>query len=466
LTPLSRGILQRAANDWLDLLVPEMRESEVSAYDWFESLAGRLLLPTGRFQALLGYTPGQPGAIQLKDLSRLTSIRKHLRRLSKQIWDTFVVSHPRFQGNLQQWQEICRLFLPAYLELGALIRSLAAGLESSESLAAYLADHLNPSSRLHDQLIPLWERVQDQLAEAAADEDADPGQMSEKMLGQPEFKRQWQLFMSHYGHYAPFALDLAYPRLFDQPEALIETLMQPWSSDDFTGVWNKRGWLERPRWQQLARIIDLRENFLNDVLWALHQLRIRMQARAEELVTAGRLESAADIWWLTPTELGRLDLEQSVPPGLVAMRRAQQQSWQATWRRLAGEAELADTDDADDTGGSDQGHVLMGQGLQTLMVVGKVWWLDAPAIHLPEGYEPGRTILVTETVDPGWIPCLEQVGGVILTGCDVLSAAAIMLRELGKPAIIALPQAAALAEGQWLRLNTETGTVSLIEEVS
>ncbi|MEZ0373374.1 MAG: hypothetical protein ACAI44_30075, partial [Candidatus Sericytochromatia bacterium] len=173
LTPLSRGILQRAANDWIDLLVPEMRESEVSAYDWFESLAGRLLLPTGRFQALLGYAPGQPGSLQLKDLSRLTSIRKHLRRLSKQIWDTFVVSHPRFQGNLQQWQEICRLFLPAYLELGALIRSLAAGLESSESLAAYLADHLNPSSRLHDQLIPLWERVQDQLAEA--DEAADPG---------------------------------------------------------------------------------------------------------------------------------------------------------------------------------------------------------------------------------------------------------------------------------------------------
>lgn len=442
-TPLSRELFLRAARDWLETLDLQARENENSAFDWFESLAGKILVPSRRFQTLLGFTPGQAGPLRMGDLGNLATIRQRLRRLTKEIWDPFVVSHSRFQGNLQQWQEIYRQFLPAYLELGALIRSLSAGLEANQTLAGYLSDHLNPSTRLHDQLIPLWERVQDWLDEATSDPDATHDLAD--LLEQPDFRRSWQLMLGQFGHFAPFGLDLGLPRLLDEPSALLQSLAQPWSTDDYTVAWNQRSLLERPRWQQLARLIDLRESFVADVSWALHQIRQRMEAHATELQAAGKLDHVQDIWWLYPDELSRLDSGLTLPSERVAQRQSNQAAWLQAWHDLA----LSDAD-----------GVMQGQGLQVGVIQGKVLRLNQPVIQLPPGYDPAATILVTDLVDAGWIPCLEQVAGVILLSADLFSAAAILLRELSKPAIVALAAAARLQSGQWVRLNTDTGTIS------
>lgn len=438
--PLSLGLIQAAAQEWREQIDPAALEQESLAYDWFETLAGRLVLSGPTLAARLGYLPGQAESLRLGDLGQLASWRRRLRKLSKEIWDTFVVSSERFSGNLQQAQEIYRRFLPAYGELGAHIRALAAPLEAHTTFAGYLSDHLNPSSRLHDSLIPLWESTRVWLEDQPADADLLD------LLADPGFRRSWQLLMGQFGHFAPYGLDLTWPRLQDQPRQLLTTLAQRWSSDDFVMGWNRRSLLDRPRWMQVSRLIDLRESFLADVLWALHQLRQRLMTRAEALVSEGRLPEAEAIWWLSPDELSALDQpDHSLAPELIAARRQRYARWQTAWNRCGTTAELS------------------GYGLLDGVFQGKVWRLDQPESQLPEAYQPHATILVTETVDAGWIPCLELVTGVILTRGEPLSAAAILLRELGKPAVLGAAGAAGLEPGQWLRLNAETGGISRID---
>ncbi|MFK7922388.1 MAG: PEP-utilizing enzyme, partial [Bacteroidia bacterium] len=76
-----------------------------------------------------------------------------------------------------------------------------------------------------------------------------------------------------------------------------------------------------------------------------------------------------------------------------------------------------------------------------------------------------KVILLTESLDPGWIPYFVQVDGVLSYVGGLLSHASIILRESQKPAITQLPRDWQFETGDWIEMDGKTGKVVLIAKV-
>ncbi len=147
------------------------------------------------------------------------------------------------------------------------------------------------------------------------------------------------------------------------------------------------------------------------------------------LVTAGTLEQASDVRFLTWEEVRGLatgGLDGGPAAGWVARRREQR--------------ELDLTKDppvflvGDQPGSTPPvGGRLTGLGISPGRVQGRVRVLR----NLADGdrLQPGE-ILVARGLDPGWTPLLLTAGGAILELGGILSHGAVVAREYGKPAVV------------------------------
>lgn len=405
-------------------------EADLQDAQW---LAGRLLL-----------APAAHAPRRNQLLKTLVSLPRRLRQTSQAIWETFLIEPSSLQGQLQQWQEILRVFVPAARQTHQLIEILGGPLEDTKKLADLLADHVSLPTRMHNELSGLWEQAEHWSEEHAEEE-------FEKIFEDPDFKPAWQLFKGHYGHLAAGALDLSRPRLAELMPELVGLCFAPHSEDPERGLHVNPKGLSYLQWQTLAWLLKQRERLWADGLWALQQVRLRLLRLAEALVERQQLEQPQDIWQLLPSELLLLEEHSRDFRQRIHQRRQQSQDWLTVWRSQQSFSQ----------------HSLRGWGLGTGLLEGQIWQPcfspDTPPLKLPEGLDPDQTILVASQLDYGWLPCLEQVAGVLLTEGGPFDESALLLRELGKPAVVALPAAAALNEGQRVRLNAETGSVQLIE---
>ena len=68
----------------------------------------------------------------------------------------------------------------------------------------------------------------------------------------------------------------------------------------------------------------------------------------------------------------------------------------------------------------------------------------------------GRSILVAEHTDPGWVMVFPSALGVLVERGSLLSHAAIVARELGIPAVVSLPGVTGwLRDGDWVEMDGE-----------
>ena len=75
--------------------------------------------------------------------------------------------------------------------------------------------------------------------------------------------------------------------------------------------------------------------------------------------------------------------------------------------------------------------------------------------------EPGE-ILVCPFTDPGWTPVLNRAGGVVTETGGLLSHAAVLCREYGVPAVLAVPRATErIPAGSIVVLDGNNGYVDL-----
>ncbi|MGC8487867.1 MAG: PEP-utilizing enzyme [Clostridia bacterium] len=82
---------------------------------------------------------------------------------------------------------------------------------------------------------------------------------------------------------------------------------------------------------------------------------------------------------------------------------------------------------------------------------------DAPAL------KPGE-ILVTPTTNPSWATWYPVLGGLVTEAGGVLSHAAVVAREYGIPAVVAVPDATGrIGTGTRLVLNGDDGTVRILD---
>jgi phosphoenolpyruvate synthase/pyruvate phosphate dikinase len=78
----------------------------------------------------------------------------------------------------------------------------------------------------------------------------------------------------------------------------------------------------------------------------------------------------------------------------------------------------------------------------------------------PRGLEPGE-ILVCAITDPSWTPLFLVAGGVVCDTGAMQSHASIVARELGIPAVMSVVDITTIADGTWLEVDGNTGTVRI-----
>ena len=219
--------------------------------------------------------------------------------------------------------------------------------------------------------------------------------------------------------------------------------------------------------QARVRVRD-RENLRFERTRVFGRARRLVVAMGERLARAGRLDDARDVFWLEIDEL--LGLARGTATtgdvrGLAEARRAEFARYRdepappdrfttrgpvalATWTASApAEASAVLADGA---------LARTGLGCCAGQVEGTV-----RVVRDPRGVElaPG-TILVAERTDPGWILLFPACAGLIVERGSLLSHSAIVARELGIPAAVAVPGATAwLRDGDRVRLDGATGTV-------
>lgn len=80
-----------------------------------------------------------------------------------------------------------------------------------------------------------------------------------------------------------------------------------------------------------------------------------------------------------------------------------------------------------------------------------------------EHFAPGD-VLVCRTTSPAWTPLLARAAGVITETGGVLAHAAIVAREFGIPAVLAVPDALAiLLDGSLVQVDGRLGQVVVLD---
>jgi len=89
---------------------------------------------------------------------------------------------------------------------------------------------------------------------------------------------------------------------------------------------------------------------------------------------------------------------------------------------------------------------------------------EAVVLHSPdEGADVRDKIIVTKTTDPGWIFLLTMASGIVAEKGSLLSHTAIVSRELGIPAVVAVENATtAIKSGDIVKIDGETGRVEIV----
>ncbi len=78
-------------------------------------------------------------------------------------------------------------------------------------------------------------------------------------------------------------------------------------------------------------------------------------------------------------------------------------------------------------------------------------------------FKPGD-ILVTVATSPAWTPLMHAAGGVVTETGGPLSHAAIVSREYGIPAVVAIPDVTKkIKNGQMIKVNGTNGTVEILK---
>jgi phosphohistidine swiveling domain-containing protein len=288
-------------------------------------------------------------------------------------------------------------------------------------------------------------------------------------------------FLVAYGHRGVAEIDLGLPRWSDEPDHLLGVLANYLADANGRGADVQfraavaqaeatlalvtrraagRGW-----WRGLAvrfllrrgrALAGMREMPKFLVVLLLARTRAILAPLGPELVAAGRLGQAADIWLLTLPELRAALAGQDQRP-LASDRRA----WYAEELRRRHQPRFLLSDGTEPS--IDASHEVSDGVLRgTPASAGRVT-ASARVILDPVGatLKPGE-ILVAPSTDPGWTPLFLTAGGLVMEMGGAMSHGSIVAREYGIPAVVGVPGATErIQTGQVLTVDGSAGTVGV-----
>ncbi len=369
----------------------------------------------------------------------------------------------------------------------ALARRLLGELASEQELQIILGGSpTNPTTQMHLALFQLAQEIQQDTTSRTLLQRMPAGQLArEYQQGQLPERLQQGLarFLQEYGHLGICELDLGVPRWSEDPSDVLtylssyleehiqaphlqlqranraaRTMIATLSQRARQKHW-LRGWLVRWCLHRAHALAGFREMTRFVVGLVLAQARARLWPVGAALVQAGRLNEAADIFFLTLPEvhaaLAGADLRES-----VSARRA---TFERELRRRR--VPLVLLSDGTEPTAQPQQTLNMVQSERLLQGIpaspGRV---TAPARVILDPHQarllPGE-ILVAPSTDPGWTPLFLQAAGLVMEVGGAMAHGAIVAREYGLPAVVGVAGATThIRTGQQITVDGSAGTVT------
>ena len=289
-------------------------------------------------------------------------------------------------------------------------------------------------------------------------------------------------FLRLYGHRGVAEIDLGLPRWSEDPTYILGVLANylrlrdPESAPDLqfgratreaeemvsklvhraNGKGRLRGALVRFLLGRARELSGLREMPKFSIVLLLARARELLWPVGEELAQAGRLETAADIFFLSIPEAWAALAGEDLRP-TVSERRAvyERERGRKHVPRLLLSDGTEPTADSQDAAGAEDG--LRGTPASGGVVSGEARVVLDPG---DARLEPGE-ILVAPSTDPGWTPLFLTAGGLVMEMGGPMSHGAIVAREYGIPAVVGVPDATERLEtGQRITVDGSDGIVS------
>lgn len=186
---------------------------------------------------------------------------------------------------------------------------------------------------------------------------------------------------------------------------------------------------------------------------------------ARRLVAEGALRDPDDVWYVRfPDLLAALagerplaDLQAASDEGRALLRR---------WRAFPNPNELGARYAPGNNGATGAALALPAPAGALRGIGGSPGRVEGTARVVVDLADAGRVqpgdVLVTRFTDPGWTPLLGRVGAVVTETGGVLSHAAVIAREYGIPAVLAVPDATrAIADGARVVVDGSAGVVGV-----
>lgn len=280
---------------------------------------------------------------------------------------------------------------------------------------------------------------------------AQDARIDELRAASPEAARVVDEQLALVGHRGPGECELVNPSFGDRPELLLGS-----AASAARGEAPRREAVSPPKSRTGRMTVGAtlaRERARDAVVRYTHALRLAVRERGGRLVRLGLVDVPEDAFYLTLDEalVAPRDARER-----VARRRAERERFQAirmpdvvigTWQPVA-------DGDALEVGGS-----LQGLGIFPGTVEGRV-----KVLRDPDDIEPDD-VLVASVTDVGHTAMFGYAAAVVTDIGGAASHAAIVAREFGVPCVVDTKTASTgLKDGQWVRVDGEAGTVTLLAE--
>lgn len=365
------------------------------------------------------------------------------------------------------------------------LRHLAAatGLPDSAALAASLLRAV-PGNVTTQMDLELWEvarSVRDDPVSAETFRTVDASVLAERYLAgtlPPVAQDGIEHFMHRYGMRGVGEIDLGAPRWGEHPEGVLRTItsyldLNPNQAPDVRYHAGRREARASTRKlaaaskplaalqvrfaaSRLRALFGARETPKFTIVRAFSLLRTAMQASGQDLVDAGILTEADDVFFLHLDELGVAFERPDLRP-LVAQRR---EVYAREQRRRRIPVVMVGDGRTFYDGGEPTDADLAGMGVSPGVVEAVVRVVDDPRTS---ELQPGE-IMVCRGTDPAWTPLFLTASGLVTEVGGLMTHGSVVAREYGLPAVVGVGGATqALSSGQRIRLDGTAGTITFID---
>lgn len=370
-----------------------------------------------------------------------------------------------------------------------LARTLLGSLATADERQAVLRGlPYNPTTEMDVSLWALAQQIDADALAAQTVRETPPEQLAQDYLhGQlpPLLQQGLTDFLRTYGHRGIAEIDLGLPRWSEDPTHILGVLanyLQLTNPELAPDVQFRRGAQQAEAMVHELTRRAMRKSPLRGVLVGFCLRRVRTlsglrempkfyfvtllaRTRAllwllgEELVQAGLLETATDIFFITIAEARAA----MIGIDLRSVVRERRSNYEQELRRRHIPRILL----SDGTEPTAESHTV-GSTTDTLSgtpASAGIVTASARVILDPTGarLEPGE-ILVAPSTDPGWTPLFLTAGGLVMEMGGAMSHGAVVAREYGIPAVVGVAGATErIKTGQRITIDGSTGTITVEE---